>query len=89
MKIKKSIEDYEDGDEALEKLSAPADWNGPVENRRCTDLFFLFLIILSWAAMTWIGIYATHNGDYRLVLYPLDYDGNVCGTDYNGRDMMA
>jgi len=33
------------------------------------------------------GAYAVHNGDYRLVLYPLDYDGNVCGVDLNDRDM--
>ena len=26
-------------------------------------------------------------GDYRLILYPLDYDGNVCGTDKGSIDM--
>jgi hypothetical protein len=89
MKIKKSIADYDDdGDgEAHEKLRAAADWSGPVKQRYCTDLLWLILICLSWVGMTVVGIYAVQNGDYRLVLYPLDYDGNVCGTNYNNRDM--
>ena len=37
--------------------------------------------------MTGLGIYAMQNGDYRLILYPLDYDGNVCGTDVGSIDM--
>ena len=78
---------YEDDEIANEKLQAPADWSGPVERRICTDLLFLILIILSWVGMTAIGLYAVNNGDYRLVLYPLDFDGNVCGTDYRDRDM--
>jgi hypothetical protein len=87
MKIKKSIADYDDDDEAHEKLRAAADWSGPVQQRYCTDLLWLILICLSWVGMTVVGIYAVQNGDYRLVLYPLDYDGNVCGTYYNNRDM--
>jgi hypothetical protein len=34
-----------------------------------------------------LGVYVTQQGDYRLVLYPLDYDGNICGADFNGTDM--
>jgi len=37
--------------------------------------------------MTGLGIYGMQNGDYRLILYPLDYDGNVCGTDKGDIDM--
>ena len=40
-----------------------------------------------WLSMTGLGIYAYQNGDYRLILYPLDYAGNVCGTDYGNHDM--
>ncbi|KAL3792860.1 hypothetical protein HJC23_004785 [Cyclotella cryptica] len=32
-----------------------------------------------WLSMT--------EGDYRLILYPLDYQGNLCGTDYGKVDM--
>lgn len=87
MQIKKSIADYDDDDEANEKLRAAADWSGPVEQRYCTDLFCLILLVLCWVGMSVIGVYVIQNGDNRLVLYPLDYDGNVCGTDYNDRDM--
>eukprot|EP00538_Stauroneis_constricta_P011380 CAMPEP_0119551812 /NCGR_PEP_ID=MMETSP1352-20130426/4955_1 /TAXON_ID=265584 /ORGANISM="Stauroneis constricta, Strain CCMP1120" /LENGTH=677 /DNA_ID=CAMNT_0007597927 /DNA_START=70 /DNA_END=2103 /DNA_ORIENTATION=- len=73
--------------EARERFVAPADWDGPVESRRCTDLFCFFLLVASWIAMTYIGAYAISNGDYRLVINPLDYDGNVCGTDFGSVDM--
>lgn len=86
-KIKRSIGDYDGDDEANEKLHAAADFDGPVTDRYCTDLLWLILLCLCWAGMTAVGGYAVYNGDYRLVLYPLDYDGNVCGADLNDRDM--
>ena len=67
-------------DEANEKLVAPADFDGPTSTRHCTDVFCLLILIAAWVVMTGIGIYAIGEGDYRLVLYPLDYDGNICGT---------
>ena len=87
MKVSKTIDDYASDGPAHEKLRAPPDWSGPVEKRSCTDLLCLLLIVASWAAMTAIGVYAIDKGDYRLVLYPLDYDGNVCGVNYGDRDM--
>jgi len=71
-----------DGD-AGEKLSAPADFDGPTKDRHCTDLLCFLLIIASWVTMTGIGVYAVTNGDIRLILNPLDYDGNICGTVRN------
>jgi len=70
-----------------EKLEAPADFDGPTQNRHCTDILMLLLLFCMWAAMTGIGIYACINGDWRIVVYPLDYDGNVCGTDFGKIDM--
>lgn len=67
-------------DEGNEKLVAPADFDGPTRTRHCTDVFCLLILIAAWVAMTGIGIYALREGDYRLVLHPLDYDGNICGT---------
>lgn len=66
------------GDE--DKLVAPADFDGPTKERHCTDVLCLILIIVSWVVMSGIGAYAVMNGDTRLILYPLDYDGNICGT---------
>lgn len=75
----------DDGDE--EKLVRSADFDGPTRHRHCTDVLCLVLLVVVWAAMTAIGIYAVSEGDYRLVVYPMDYDGNVCGTDFGGVDM--
>jgi len=61
---------------------APADFDGPTKNRHCTDLLCFLMIIASWVALTGIGVYAVQNGDIRLILNPLDYDGNICGTDF-------
>jgi hypothetical protein len=83
--MKTKIEDYDaDDEEAHEKLVAPPDWDGPVETRHCTDILCLFLIIAMWIGMTTVGAYGVANGDYRILLYPLDHDGNVCGTDFGG-----
>ena len=91
MKLRTKIEDYDDVDddhEAHEKLIAPPDWDGPVSQRHCTDLLCLVLLIISWVVMTIIGAYAVANGDYRVLLHPLDYDGNICGTKFNDVDMI-
>jgi Plasma-membrane choline transporter len=71
------------------RLVAPADFDGPTQNRHCTDVFCLLLLVASWVVMSGIGGYALTKGDIRLVLYPLDYDGNICGTDYGAVDMTA
>ena len=63
-----------------DKLVAAADFDGPTKDRHCTDLLCFILIIISWVAMSGIGAYAVRNGDIRLILNPLDYDGNICGT---------
>lgn len=69
------------------RMEAPADFDGPTRHRSCTDVIFALLMLVSWVAMTAIGIYAWNHGDYRVVLYPMDYDGNICGIDFNGTDM--
>lgn len=76
-----------DSDNDEDKFNAPADWDGPVEDRHCTDILLLILLWCMWIAMTGIGLYATTQGDYRWVVNPLDYDGNICGTDFGEIDM--
>uniref|UniRef100_A0A7S1VN07 Choline transporter-like protein n=2 Tax=Grammatophora oceanica TaxID=210454 RepID=A0A7S1VN07_9STRA len=82
---KSSLERYDDDDDEDEmgdKLVAPHDFSGPTGSRHCTDVLCTLLLIASWALMTMLGIYSIMNGDYRIIIYPLDYDGNICGTDY-------
>ena len=67
---------HDDDGHMGEKLSAPPDFDGPTCHRRCTDVICTLLLWSMWISMTGLGIYAVRNGDYRLILYPLDYAGN-------------
>ena len=64
-------DDENRGDENrdMQRLVAPADFDGPTVDRHCTDVFCFLLIIASWVVMTGIGAYAMANGniDYILV----------------------
>ena len=73
-----------------EKLVAPPDFQGPsTKERKCTDVLCTLLVVVMWCVMTGVGIYAVREGDYRVVLYPMDYSGNICGINYNGTDMTS
>jgi hypothetical protein len=72
----------EDDEDMGDKLQAPADFHGPTSDRRCTDLLCTLLIMAMWVSMSILGVQAIIGGDYRIILYPLDYDGNICGTDF-------
>lgn len=78
---------WRDDDDYSHKLEAPRNFDGPTRDRRCTDVLCLLLLVASWAGMSAIGYYAVTEGDPRLVLYPLDYDGNICGTDFGPSNM--
>lgn len=69
------------------KLVASPDFNGPIENRGCTDILCYLLLLAMWVAMTVVGYIAIDSGDYRVLVNPVDYAGNVCGIKYNGVDM--
>jgi len=68
-------------------MSAPADFDGPTEQRSCTDIIGLLLFGIMWVSFLVIGFWAVKKGDYEIVLNPMDYDGNICGIKYNDRDM--
>lgn len=74
--------DDDDDDNDHVKLRAAPDFDGPVKDRHCTDVFCMLLLVASWVAMTGVGIYAMANGNIDLIIRPLDYDGNVCGTNF-------
>lgn len=82
-------DDGNDDNDVGDKLVAPPDFDGPTSDRSCTDVLCSLLLICSWVAMSALGFYSVQNGDYRLVLNPLDYDGNVCGTTFGGKDMTG
>lgn len=38
-----------------DRLQAPPDFDGPVRDRKCTDIIFTILIVCLWVAMTAVG----------------------------------
>lgn len=58
---------------------AKAVTRGPIKNRSCTDIICLLLFILFIAGFVIISIFAYMNGNPRLLLYPVDTEGNRCG----------
>ena len=53
--------------------------DGPVKNRRCTDILCCLIFTCFFIAMIAVGVYGFSNGDPGLVLYPYDSSGNQCG----------
>jgi len=70
-----------------DKLAAPPDFDGPTKNRKCTDVLCSLLILIMWIALSCLGFYSISNGNVEILLNPMDFDGNICGLDYNGVDM--
>lgn len=53
--------------------------NGPVENRRCTDIICCILFLAFVVAWFVCGFYGFSNGDPMILTYPYDSDDNQCG----------
>jgi len=85
--ISASTSKMSDHGEGTAPRAAPADFDGPTQNRSCTDIIGTLLIVCMWISMTIIGGYAIKNGNHEIILNPMDYDGNICGTIFNGTDM--
>ncbi|CAM9698239.1 unnamed protein product [Ectocarpus sp. 4 AP-2014] len=70
-----------------DKLTAPPEFDGPVRERKCTDIIFTLAIIIMWITMTAVGISSVQQGDVRELLAPTDYEGNLCGFDDGYEDL--
>ena len=53
--------------------------DGPVPDRKCTDLFFCLLFFLFLCSFFTIGAIGFTEGDPSLLLYPYDSSGSQCG----------
>ncbi|CAM9834935.1 unnamed protein product, partial [Hapterophycus canaliculatus] len=57
-------------------------------NRKCTDILFLLLLFMAWAAMTFLGFIVTglipHDGlepgNPKRLINGIDYEGRICGV---------
>ncbi|XP_078605309.1 choline transporter-like protein 4 isoform X3 [Branchiostoma floridae x Branchiostoma japonicum] len=56
------------------------EFKGPIENRSCTDIICCLLFIIFIAGFLAVGILAWVHGDPKLLLYPTDSQGNLCGN---------
>lgn len=53
--------------------------DGPLPNRRCTDLLCCLIFTIFLVAMFVVGIVGFAHGEPELLIYPYDSDGNQCG----------
>ena len=53
--------------------------NGPLGNRRCTDIFCILIFIAALCGAGYTGYYAVQNGNPELITTPSDAQGNFCG----------
>jgi hypothetical protein len=52
---------------------------GPLTNRRCTDLLCLIIFIAAIVAGGYVGYFSAKHGNPELLVAPLDADGDFCG----------
>ena len=64
---------------AANKLDPPADFDGPVKQRRVTDPLCLIFLLANWGITSLIGVWSLQNGD--TLIHPVDYKGRICGVD--------
>lgn len=53
--------------------------HGPLEYRKCQDIFYLILFILFIILMAGVAIFAFWNGDPTKLATPYDPNGRQCG----------
>ena len=54
----------------------PSKSRSPINKRACTDIAFLAVFLVFVAILLFISIIAYINGDPRLLIYPIDSEGN-------------
>lgn len=75
-----ALTDYDKEHGAEDRLQASADFDGPVKSRSCTDPLCIVLLIVVWLITFGVAIWSMNNGgDPRLLVYPTDYKGRLCG----------
>eukprot|EP01155_Anaeramoeba_flamelloides_P051656 Anaeramoba_flamelloidesc42478_g1_i3.p1 GENE.c42478_g1_i3~~c42478_g1_i3.p1 ORF type:complete len:893 (+),score=172.02 c42478_g1_i3:107-2785(+) len=57
------------------------DFRGPLDQRKCQDLFWLILFILFWLGMGFVAYLGFTQGEPKRLYYPRDWKGSYCGFD--------
>lgn len=76
---------------ALDKISPPPDFDGPVKNRRLTDPLCLVVMLGVWGVTTWMGVWSLGAGNYNAFVHQVDYKGRICGlgNDSTGNELPS
>ena len=64
-------------------IADPELRNGPMINRKCTDMLFTIIFIISLVAYGITTEYGYRNGKPKQLFTPVDGDGKFCGYDEN------
>ncbi|XP_022835299.1 CTL-like protein 2 isoform X3 [Spodoptera litura] len=72
--------------ESREPIRYDPNFNGPIHNRSCTDIFWLTLFILFLGAWGYVGYYSMRHGNIEKLLAPIDTAGARCGLDSSVKD---
>jgi solute carrier family 44 protein 1 (choline transporter-like protein)/choline transporter-like protein 2/4/5 len=56
--------------------------NGPLNNRKCTDVLFLLMFLAFTGLNLYVTKEATKNSDIDRLLSPVDGSHKLCGVDY-------
>lgn len=62
-----------------EPLKYDPNFKGPVTNRSCTDVICCIIFIIFILGFVVVSYFAFSRGDYKLLLYPMDTQKQLCG----------
>ena len=69
--------------ESTEKYGKPMEhdpaFNGPIKDRGCTDVICCLIFLAFLGGQAYIAYLALTTGDPNTVVYPTDYQGQICG----------
>mmetsp|Transcript_33694 Transcript_33694/g.42428 ORF Transcript_33694/g.42428 Transcript_33694/m.42428 type:complete len:669 (+) Transcript_33694:184-2190(+) len=88
------LSDKDKNDPDNQKLEGNPDFKGPGDNRKCTDIIFMLLIIACWVALTFLGFVVCgvipstqlDAGNPWRLINGIDYEGQICGVDSAVKD---
>ncbi|XP_050412083.2 choline transporter-like protein 2 isoform X1 [Patella vulgata] len=64
-------------------------FNGPIKNRSCTDVICCIVFVVFILGLAVVAYFGYAYGDPKLLLYPQDSDGNLCGYgNMRGKDKL-
>ncbi|XP_050553344.1 choline transporter-like 2 isoform X4 [Spodoptera frugiperda] len=69
-----------------EPIRYDPNFNGPIHNRSCTDIFWLVLFVLFLGVWGYVGYYGMTHGNIEKLLAPIDTFGARCGLDSSVKD---